>query len=101
MDNTYKPWMHLVVCEVENSWHQEGQPSNNQHDVERSSGEAIDVHNIITPVAHVEHSTNGQSINYNSLQSQLRRKAFKLTKYSTGLGKQFLRYFWQKEKVNK
>ena len=58
--------MHFVESQIENSWHQEGQPANNQHDVERSSGEAIDVLNIIIPVVHVEHSTNSQSINYKS-----------------------------------
>ena len=84
--------MNFVVSKVKYSWHEEGQPSNNQHDVERSSGEAIDVLNIIIPVVHVEHSTNSQSSNYYSLQSQSRKKGFKLIQYASGLGKQFLRY---------
>ena len=68
------PWMNFVVSKVQNSRHEEGQPSNNQHDVERSPGEAIDILNLIIPVVQVEHSSHSQSIiHYKLLESKPER----------------------------
>ena len=65
--------MNFVVSKVQNSRHEEGQPSDNQHDVERSPGEAIDILNLIIPVVQVEHSSHSQSIHYKSLESKPER----------------------------
>ena len=79
------PWMNFVVSKVQNSRHEEGQPSDNQHDVERSPGEAIDILNVIIPVVQVEDSSHSQSIHYKSLESKPERSFEVVAKLAKGV----------------